>query len=311
MNFHPVLCAIATSTLFTGAALAVPAISAPAEPASQRAPGDIIDVAVQAGSFKTLAAALQAAGLVDVLRGSGPFTVFAPTDDAFAKLPAGTVEHLLKPENRAALISVLTYHVVPGRVTAADVMKLDRATTVQGQRVAIAVKGGKVTVGNATVTAADVRASNGVIHVIDQVILPSMNSIVDVASEAGSFSTLLAAATHAGLAETLGSDGPFTVFAPTDAAFAALPAGTVDSLLRPENRQKLIDILKLHVVPGRVYADQALSAGRADALLKGQPLRFKLSEGRLTVNGIRVINNDIDASNGVIHVIDRVILPSS
>jgi len=303
MKIRNALCAIAATTLFTAA----PVTAGPA-PAAQ---GDIVDVAVQAGSFKTLAAALKAADLIDVLQGAGPFTVFAPTDEAFAKLPAGTVEQLLRPENRSALVAVLTYHVVPGRVTASDVMKLDRATTVQGQRVSITAEGGTVKVGGATVTAADVRATNGVIHVIDQVIMPSLDSIVDVASKAGTFSTLLAAATHAGLAETLAEGGPFTIFAPTDEAFARLPAGTVETLLRPENRQRLIDILTLHVVPGRVYADQAIAAGRADTLLNGQPLRFRLMEGRMSVNGISIIANDINASNGVIHVIDRVILPSS
>lgn len=133
---------------------------------------DIVDTAVAAGSFKTLAAALQAAGLVDTLKGDGPFTVFAPTDEAFAKLPAGTVEDLLKPENREKLKAILTYHVVSGKVTAAQVMKLKSATTVQGSDVKIATSGGKVKVGNANVVKADVMASNGVIHVIDTVILP-------------------------------------------------------------------------------------------------------------------------------------------
>lgn len=133
---------------------------------------DIVDTAVGAGSFKTLAAALQAAGLVETLKGSGPFTVFAPTDDAFAKLPAGTVENLLKPENKAKLVAILTYHVVPGKVMAADVIKLSSAKTVQGSEVKISVVDGKVHVDKATVTATDIAASNGVIHVIDSVILP-------------------------------------------------------------------------------------------------------------------------------------------
>jgi uncharacterized surface protein with fasciclin (FAS1) repeats len=133
---------------------------------------DIVDTAVAAGSFKTLAAALQAAGLVETLKGAGPFTVFAPTDEAFAKLPAGTVENLLKPENREKLRAVLTYHVVPGKVTAAQVAKLKTATTVQGSDVKIVTSGGKVKVENATVVKTDIAASNGVIHVIDTVIMP-------------------------------------------------------------------------------------------------------------------------------------------
>ncbi|MEM7705175.1 MAG: fasciclin domain-containing protein [Pseudomonadota bacterium] len=133
---------------------------------------DIVDTAVAAGSFETLAAALTAAGLVDVLKGDGPFTVFAPTDAAFAALPAGTVETLLKPENIDQLKAVLTYHVVAGKVKAADVVNLTEATTVQGSPVSIAVEGGTVKVNQATVTATDIMASNGVIHVIDAVILP-------------------------------------------------------------------------------------------------------------------------------------------
>ena len=133
---------------------------------------DIVDTAVSAGEFKTLAAALGTAGLVDTLKGAGPFTVFAPTDAAFAKLPAGTVENLLKPENKDQLTAILTYHVVAGKVMAADVVKLSEAKTVNGAPVKIAVNGDKVMVNDATVAAADVTASNGVIHVIDTVLLP-------------------------------------------------------------------------------------------------------------------------------------------
>jgi transforming growth factor-beta-induced protein len=132
---------------------------------------DIVDTAVQAGSFKTLAKALQAAGLVDTLKGKGPFTVFAPTDEAFAKLPAGTLESLLKPENKAKLTAILTYHVVPGSVKAADVVKLTSAKTVEGQSVSIDAKNG-VKVDGAKVVKADIECANGVIHVIDSVLLP-------------------------------------------------------------------------------------------------------------------------------------------
>jgi len=133
---------------------------------------DIVDTAVGAGQFNTLAAALTAAGLVETLKGEGPFTVFAPTDEAFAKLPAGTVETLLKPENKDQLVAVLTYHVVPGKVMAADVVKVTEAKTVNGATIAVKVDGDTVMIDDAKVTAADVAASNGVIHVIDAVILP-------------------------------------------------------------------------------------------------------------------------------------------
>jgi len=135
--------------------------------------GDIVDVAVAAGQFTTLAAALDAAGLVDTLKGDGPFTVFAPTDAAFAKLPEGTIDTLLKPENKDQLIAILTYHVVPGSVMAADVVELSSATTVNGADVAINVSDAGVRIDNAMVVKTDIGASNGVIHVIDSVILPN------------------------------------------------------------------------------------------------------------------------------------------
>ena len=139
---------------------------------SKMASQDIVETAVAAGSFKTLTAALQAAGLVDTLKGKGPFTVFAPTDEAFAKLPPGTVQDLLKPENKQKLIAILTYHVVPGRDLASQVTKMTSAKTVNGQSLAISVHGGTVMVDNAKVIKADILCSNGVIHVIDSVLLP-------------------------------------------------------------------------------------------------------------------------------------------
>ena len=133
---------------------------------------DIVDTAVAAGSFKTLVAAVQAAGLAGTLKGEGPFTVFAPTDEAFAKLPPGTLDELLKPENRAKLTAILTYHVVPGRVMASDVAGLKSARTVNGQELTISAEGGSVTIDQARVVKTDIVCSNGVIHVIDSVVLP-------------------------------------------------------------------------------------------------------------------------------------------
>ena len=133
---------------------------------------DIVDTAVSAGSFNTLVAAVKAAGLVDTLKGPGPFTVFAPTDEAFAKLPAGTVEELLKPENKSKLVAILTYHVVPGKVMAKDVLKLHEAKTVNGQELTVKAEMGSVMVDNAKVVKTDILCTNGVIHVIDTVVLP-------------------------------------------------------------------------------------------------------------------------------------------
>jgi transforming growth factor-beta-induced protein len=269
---------------------------------------DVVDTAVSAGSFKTLVAAVKAAGLVETLKGEGPFTVFAPTDEAFAKLPAGTVESLLKPENKAKLQAILTYHVVPGKVMAADVVKLSGAVTVQGQQVDIAVADGTVTVDKAKVLKTDIACSNGVIHVIDSVILPSDSDIVDTAVAAGSFKTLAAALTAAGLVDTLKGKGPFTVFAPTDEAFSKLPAGTVESLLKPENREKLIAILTYHVVSGKVLAKDVVKLKSAKTV-NGKEVTVTVGDAGVMVDGAKVVATDIETSNGVIHVIDSVILP--
>ena len=271
---------------------------------------DIIDVAVNAGSFNTLATALTEAKLVKTLKGDGPFTVFAPTDDAFAKLPKGTVESLLDPHNREKLQGILTFHVVAGKLDARTVIRNSALTTVNGQRLDITTKGENVFVNGARITSVDIPASNGVIHVIDSVMLPESKSIVDLASEAGSFNTLLAAAKKAGLAETLAGPGSFTVLAPTDDAFAKLPKGTVDSLLKPENRDALATILKYHVVPSRAFARDAISAGSVNTLAD-EEIIFSIRDGRLNVNGANIVATDLDASNGVVHVIDTVLLPSS
>jgi uncharacterized surface protein with fasciclin (FAS1) repeats len=311
MNTRTIIASVAAATMLAGTVSAQcdsQKRSASARTVSLSAMGsDVVDTAVEAGSFKTLAAALTAADLVQPLKGDGPFTVFAPTDAAFAKLPAGTVETLLKPENKGLLTAILTYHVVPGRVDAESVMNMTEATTLNSQRISITIENG-VRIDDANVVKADIACSNGIIHVIDSVILPSTDDLIELAAKAGSFETLAAAIKTAGLASVLTSDGPFTVFAPTDAAFANLPAGTVDSLLLEKNRHQLVDILKYHVVPGRVYADQALSAQTAETA-EGSRVRFRLRGGNLMVNDANILNADIEASNGVVHVIDRVIMP--
>lgn len=268
---------------------------------------NIVETAISAGNFQTLCAAVTAAGLADDLQGEGPFTVFAPTDEAFAKLPEGTVESLLREENLEALKSILLYHVVPGEVTAEQVMELNGAVTLNGQRVDINAEEG-VEVDGASVVTADIMCSNGVIHVIDTVILPASGTIPEVATQAGQFETLLAAADAAGLVDALNGEGPLTVFAPTDEAFAKLPEGTVASLLRPENRDQLAEILKYHVVSGRVYSEAVVDLDAATTLL-GSDVHISLEDDKVMVNEAQVIATDIDASNGVIHVIDSVLMP--
>jgi transforming growth factor-beta-induced protein len=257
-----------------------------------------------------LAAALGAADLVDALKGKGPFTVFAPTDEAFAKLPKGTVEELLKPENKGKLTAILTYHVVAGNVMAKDVVKVTGATTLNGQRVDVIVSDAGVMIDGAKVVKTDIACSNGVIHVIDSVILPAGDSIPAVADKAGKFKTLLAAVKAAGLAEVLSGEGPFTVFAPTDEAFAKLPKGTIEDLLKPENKDQLVAILKYHVVAGRVYSPDAVSAGNAETL-QGSSIKIAVNGKSAMVNNAKLVLTDLDASNGVIHVVDTVLLPQA
>ena len=290
---------LVTTTLcaLTMVSLAVPARGA-----------DIVDTAVSAGNFKTLAAALGAADLVKTLKGKGPFTVFAPTDEAFAKLPKGTVETLLKPENKAALAGVLTYHVVPGRVTADQVVNLKGAVTVNGQRVGIEVRGSTVMLNDSKVVTTDIACDNGVIHVIDSVLLPADKNLAETATSAGTFKTLVAAAKAAGLVDALTGKDALTVFAPTDDAFAKLPKGTVESLLKPENKQKLVDILTYHVVAGRVYSEAAVKLDSAKTL-GGSSIKIRATEKGAFINDAKLLKTDIDASNGVIHVIDSVLMP--
>lgn len=277
--------------------------------AAQPQQKDIVETAVGAGSFNTLVAAVKAAGLVETLQGEGPFTVFAPTDEAFKKLPAGTVETLLKPENKSQLKAILKYHVVGGSVMAADVVKMTSAKTVQGQSVNIKVMDGKVKLNDANVVTTDIKCKNGVIHVIDSVILPPQRpDIVDTAVKAGKFNTLVAAVKAAGLVETLKGEGPFTVFAPTDEAFAKIPKEALADLLKPENKGKLTSILTYHVVSGSYKAEDVVEM-TSTATVNGQKAKIKVSNGKVMIDGAQVIKTDIECGNGVIHVIDAVIMP--
>ena len=361
---------------------------------------DIIDTAVAAGKFNTLAAALKAADLITPLKGKGPFTVFAPTDSAFAKLPAGTLEKLLKPENKDQLSSILKHHVVDEEIF----LKGLRLKTLNSDGLIISDLG-KLTVNGAVIISKNIPASNGVIHVIDAVLIPGKDEekrtamkivstaielgvplynckneeacaaiyksalgdlmefpmnvvnanskkkiadvfastskmhdesqkawafrrvldeisldlkderslmqgkdVVDTAVAAGGFDTLVAAIKAADLVETLKGKGPFTVFAPTDQAFAKLPRGTLEDLLKPENKQKLSSILTYHVVPSKVMSSEVVNLSHAKTV-NGQSLMIKTSHGTVMVDNAKVIKTDISCSNGVIHVIDTVLLP--
>lgn len=288
-----------TIVAIAAAFLVVPALPAAGYDAGQK---NIVEVAKEAGSFETLLAAATAAGLAETLMGEGPFTVFAPTDEAFAALPEGTVEALL--EDTDTLTAILLYHVVAGRVMSGDVVELDTAPTVFGQDLTVDTEDG-VKVDGATVVAADIAASNGVIHVIDSVLMPK--NIVELAVANENFSTLVAAVAAADLVDVLAGPGPFTVFAPTNAAFAALPEGTVEALL--EDTDALTAVLLYHVVPGKVMAAEVVELDSATTA-QGSDLTITVSEeDGVKVDEATVIVTDIPALNGVIHVIDAVVTP--
>ena len=254
--------------------------------------------------LNTLAAALQAAELDDDLAGAGPFTLFAPSDAAFAALPPGTVDSLLQPANRAQLEAILLYHVVAGSVDSTTAATLDSAPSLGGPTLGVDRVGSDLLINDAKVTGADNVASNGIVHVVDQVLLPPQ-SVVDTLVARG-FSTLVTAVTAANLGGALSGPGPFTVLAPTDAAFAALGQATIDSLLLPANQATLAAILSYHVVSGSVVASDAL-AGELATTLQGPQVLFGADGTTARVNGVTLSHVNIPCTNGVIHVLDAVL----
>lgn len=297
-------------------------------PVAQQPKMNIVETAVADGRFTTLVTALQAADLDDDLAGPGPFTVFAPTDDAFDLLPPGTVATLLDPANKAVLIDILTYHVIDGQVSSADALALDGTSAVMlnAFNLRIDVVNGDLILnlnGNrqATVTVTDIAATNGVIHIIDAVLDPgdAVENIVDTAVANGNFTTLVTALQAADLVGVLEGPGPFTVFAPTDDAFVdleALSPGIVASLLLPANKATLTDILTYHVFDGSVLSPAAIALdGQSVTMLNGGSMSIDVAASELILNlgGNRqatVTIKDVLCSNGVIHVIDAVLDPA-
>ncbi len=268
---------------------------------------DVVDTATAAGDFTALVGALEATSLTEALRGEGPFTVFAPTDDAFEDFEEenpGVIASLSTEE----LAAVLTYHVVPGAVAASDLVDGSLVETLNGARAAVELSDG-ASVAGASVTETDIVAANGIIHVIDRLMLPPSRDIVETAVAAGSFTTLATALVATGLDEVLQGDGPYTVFAPTDEAFAAFEAAN-PGVLASLSTEALTDVLLYHVVGGW--------AGPAD-LEDGMALPTELSGASLTVSldgGVQIDDANVTAANivatnGVIHVIDAVMLPAS
>jgi uncharacterized surface protein with fasciclin (FAS1) repeats len=268
-------------------------------------PATVVDIAASSASFSTLVGALESAGLVETLQGPGPFTVFAPTNDAFAALPATALSKVTGDAN--LLTDVLTYHVVPGSFLSGDVIGLTSAPTVNGKQLSISVEGGEVFVDGVRVIQTDFEAENGVVHVLEGVLLPEpVLDIVETAESAGAFGTLLTAVEAAGLSETLKGDGPFTVFAPTDAAFDKLSDLELGNILA--DTDLLTRVLTYHVVAGDVRAEQVVTLDEA-LTVNGKSVAIRVENGQVFINDALVITTDIETTNGVIHVIDDVLLP--
>jgi transforming growth factor-beta-induced protein len=286
--------------------------------------GTILDALVQSSNFSTLLTAAVAADLEDVVRDPhANLVIFAPTNDAFAKIPADQLGKLLQPEARDTLASVLQYHA------SSDPFSADRTwqpgeskslNMISGGSVTVARVDGGFQVNDSMVVGQPIQTRNGLIYPISSVLMPGSEhsshstamaekvpTIVEIAAGNEQFSTLVAAVKAADLVDVLQGDGPFTVFAPTNEAFAALGQETIEKVLKPENKELLVAILKQHVVAGRQTASELVAAGSAESLT--QPLSVGIREGRIAVGEASVLTNDIEASNGVIHVIDKVLLP--
>jgi uncharacterized surface protein with fasciclin (FAS1) repeats len=270
----------------------------------------VVDIIVNSPDHTTLEAAVIAAELADDLSGTGPFTVFAPTDAAFAALPAGLVETLLQ-DPTGDLAQILLYHVVDANALSTSLSDGQIITTLQGQDVTVTIDMGNVFINDAQVIVADLVAENGVVHVIDAVLVPELNplpaTVVDIIVNSPDHTTLEAAVIAAELADDLSGTGPFTVFAPTDAAFAALPAGLVETLLQDPTGD-LAQILLYHVV-GANALSTSLSDGQIITTLQGQDVTVTIDMGNVFINDAQVIVADLVAENGVVHVIDAVLVP--
>jgi uncharacterized surface protein with fasciclin (FAS1) repeats len=268
----------------------------------------IVDIVVGSDVHNTLEAAVIAAGLVETLQGDGPFTVFAPTDDAFNNLPDGVLDALLA-DPMGALTSVLLYHVADGNITSDQLSDGQEIITVNGNTVTVSIDNGMVMINDALVTIADIQASNGVVHVIDAVLVPPTNTVLDIIQGSSVHTTLATAINLAGLESTLQGDGPFTVFAPTDAAFEALPDGVLDALLMdPEGA--LRDVLLYHVVAGTRLA-ASLNDGESITTVLGQDVNVSITSEGVFINTAQVTMADLEGDNGIVHVIDAVLTPTT
>ena len=269
----------------------------------------VVDVIVGSEDHTTLEAAVIAAGLVETLSSEGPFTVFAPTDAAFALLPEGALTTLLADPS-GLLTTVLTNHVYAGSALSTDLFDGMTITTLAGTELTVTITNGMVYIGDALVSAANIETDNGVVHVIDAVLVPTIETttVVDVIVGSENHTTLEAAVIAAGLVETLSSEGPFTVFAPTDAAFALLPEGALTTLLADPSG------LLTTVLTNHVYAGSALSTDLFDGMtittLAGTELTVTITNGMVYIGDALVSAANIETDNGVVHVIDAVLVPA-
>lgn len=264
---------------------------------------DIVATAQAETDLSTLVTAIQTAELADTLRSADQLTVFAPTNAAFNRLPAGMLDRLLR--DPAKLRAVLKYHVVSGKVTAADASRLSTARTLLGEPVAIdATKG--VRIGEARVTRADIHCRNGIIHTIDTVLMPE-DDILDRVAAAGDCETFCRIVKTAALADTLRDAGPYTVLVPTDAAFAKVPTETLNRWMKDPS--KLRAILRYHMIPGHKQAHEVAKLKQIRTVL-GQLLTVDATRG-VKINDARTTKTDVATRNGVIHVIDTVLIPAA
>merc|ERR1740138_91886 len=279
-----------------------------------RSSKNIVQLAAGTKDLSTLVAALKAGQLVSALEGKGPFTVFAPTNAAFAKLPKATLNSLLQYKNIKTLQAVLEYHVVSGLIYSSSLKSENTVKTLESENMLVEVRNGGVTINHAAhVTTADVAASNGVVHIIDAVLLPpsmTERSIIELASGNKDLSTLVAAITAGKLVTALEAKGPFTVFAPTNAAFAKLPKATLNSLLEPKNIKQLDAVLEYHVVAGAAVFSKNLKSSQRVKTLQGSTILVQRSWRGVYINGkSKVTTADVKATNGVMHIINTVLLP--
>ncbi|MEO0660179.1 MAG: fasciclin domain-containing protein [Planctomycetota bacterium] len=306
-------------TLLAACALLFPcpvsAASAAAQDAKQDDPKTAPTLAERVRSspqHTTLARLLAEADLLEPLGEKGATTLFAPTDAAFQKLERerrGALRELSKKENRARLVRLLSQHVVDGKLAAADVAKLKHATTLSGQRIDVTVERGRgLRVDGAKLERADVVCANGVLHVVDTLLVPEQRGLVGTLRATGKHGVFLSLVEAAGLTDVLEDEGPFTLFAPTDVAFAAMPEGTVDRLRQPGSRAVVASLVRNHMLAGRVYADQAAELEKVRTLAE-RDLPIEFDERRALVKGVRVVRTDGEAANGVAHVIDTLLLP--